>query len=77
MVLTGKVTLSDFRQLQQHKVSMLQLCGQLEIKNKQLETAFFQREQELKNFSEFTGLFSELWNLCKNYLQGKHYLLYI
>ena len=77
MVVTGKVTLSDFRQLQQHKVSMLELCDQLEIENDQLAAAFVQREQELNNFSEFTGLFSELWNLCKNYLQGKHYLLYI
>ena len=77
MVVTGKVTLSDFRQLQQHKASVLELCDQLEIRNEQLAVAFTQREQQFKNFTEFIRLFSELWILCKNYLQGKHYLLYL
>ena len=77
LVITGKITLSDFRQLQQHRVSMLGLCDQLEVKSDRLAVAFFQREQEYNNFNEFTRLFSELWILCKSYLPGNYYLLYV
>ena len=66
-----RITIGDFQLLQQHKDSMLTLCGQLGENKKELTDAFIKRQKEAKTFSEFTRLFSEMWILCKAHLKGK------